>query len=93
MKQVTIANLDKDTQYNIYITASNNYGESEYSEPLILTIRSYQYEMGIFMVERNALIITAISIGASAILVSIICSIIYMKKFQLAQQESKCSLK
>ena len=89
VRQVTITNLDQDVQYNIYLTATNNYGESEYSEPLILTIRSYQYEMSLFMAERNALVITAVSIGATCIVVSIICSIIYMKKFQLAQQESK----
>ena len=87
--QVTITNLDKDTQYNIYITATNSYGESDYSEPLILTIGSFQYEMSIFIAERNALVITAISIGCTAIIVSIVCSIIYVKKIKLAQQESK----
>lgn len=85
--QVTIANLDIDVQYNIFISATNQYGESELSEPLIVTIRSYQYEMSIF--EFNALVVTAVSIGVTAILVSIICSIIYWKKLQLAQQESK----
>lgn len=89
MRQVTITNLDQDVQHTIYLTATNNYGESEYSEPLILTIRSYQYEMSLFMAERNALVITAVSIGATCIVVSIICSCIYLKKFQLAQQESK----
>lgn len=88
--QVTIANLDKDVQYNIYISANNNYGESEFSEPLTVTIRSYQYEMNLFMAERNALIVTAISIGIIAILVSICCSVMLMRRYtRLAQQESK----
>jgi len=86
INQVTITNLDRDVQYNIYIAASNRFGESEWSEPLIITIRSYQYE-SLFMAERNALLVIAVSIAATAIVISIICSIIYLKKFQLAQQE------
>ena len=89
VRQVTIANLDKDVIYNIFISANNQNGESEWSEPLIVTIRSYQYEMSIFMAERNLLLVITLSIGVTAIVISIICSIIYMKKFHLAQQESK----
>lgn len=45
------------------------------------------------MAERNALVITTLSIGVTAIFVSIVCSIIYLKKFRHAQQESKQSIK
>lgn len=84
-----IQNLEPGIQYSFLISASNNFGESELSEPLIVNLSASPLGITLLLAESNMLLVSAFMISIVSIVVAVLASIIYVKRFKATQEERK----
>jgi heme exporter protein D len=82
-----VQNLEPGIKYTFHVSASNSFGESELSEPLTVNLVASPLGITLLLAEGNMLLVSAFMISLVSIIVAILVSVIYVKRFKTQQEE------
>ena len=81
-QQFVLNNLEPGIKYTFHVSATNNYGESELSEPLEVNLVSSPLGITFFLAESNMMLLCALMIAVVSIAIAILVTTVYIRRYK-----------